>query len=505
MQDDAALTLYRRSLSGGMNNRNDGTNISEEQATVLENVDIGVRGQTRKRPGIDEVGEVGSSAGSSVFGFEPANATNELITVHGGTLSGWTGTGSFTAHKSDFVAGTPVKLLKVGEQGQDDVLLVYIQGNNWFRMLRDHTFQDLGNTSGTASDSPPLSGVATFFRNRLWVFKDNLLSYSDAFPSDYSTAFNTAEAYRIPAGEERAVIAIRDLGLIVLGQDSIWGINPSQIPDINDKVEKLIDYGCVANDTAVQVGDDVLFLSNDGVRGLFRTQQDKVQTGNSRPISYNLRKEYDSISWGYISQASAIYYDNKYFLSLPVDASTYNNEVWVYYPASNAWVVITGWNVSAWSKMRINGEEKLFATDSTNGKVYEAWTGFSDNGLPIKYKEEGRKEDLGQPFVTKTGGELKIRALSSGNYDIPIEISIDDKEFDLVGTMNLAGNAPTLPVALPVQLAANNIVTATTHLDRFGPWRTIVVRIKHEDLNGSDDIVFLERSIITYADAYQSE
>lgn len=503
--DDPQLTLYRRSLSAGMNNRSEGSNIGDEQAILLENVDIGVRGQTSKRPGLTEVDDRGATPGSAIYGFEPSNATNELIAVHAGVLSGWQGTGTFTDHKNDFVGGSNVTLLKAGEQGEDDVLLVYIDGNNWFRMTRAHVFQDLGNTSGTASDSPPLSPVALFFRNRLWVLKDNLLSYSDPFPSDYSTAFNTADAYRIPVGEERALIAIRDLGIICLGQDAVWGINPSTIPSATDKPEKIIDYGCVANNTAVQVGDDVLFLSTDGVRGLFRTQQDKVQGGASFPLSFPLKSQFESISWGYVSQASAIFYDNKYFLTLPTNASTYNNEVWVYYPAYSAWMVITGWNVASFTTMSVNGEEKLFAVDSLNGKVYEAWKGFSDNGVAIKYDERGRKEDLGQPFITKTGGELKVRALSSGNYDILIEVSIDDKEFELVGTMNLAGNAPTLPIALPVTLAANNIVETVVHLDRFGPWRSMVVRLSHNDLNGSDAIIIYERSIVTYADAYQSE
>ena len=81
---------------------------------------------------------------------------------------------------------------------------------------------------------------------------------------------------------------------------------------------------------------------------------------------------------GFITKACSVYFDNKYFISVPVDGSTYCNEVWVYYPA-NGWMVITGWNVSAWSKMKVNGEERLYATDSTDGKSISCVEGFSDN------------------------------------------------------------------------------------------------------------------------------
>lgn len=504
--DDNQIFVIRRDTSNGQNNRQNGLVIGEQQSVVLTNIDIGVPGQTRKRPGLTLLENLGATAGTGLFGFEPSDSTNELIATYGGVLEGWPSATTFTAHKSDFVSGTNVKMLKIGESGEDDVLAVYIEGNNWFRMLTDHTFQDLGSTAGTGSDSPPTSIATVFFRNRWWILKKNLLYYSDAFPADYSTAFDTiSQNYRIPVGEERALIAIRDEGIVCFGQDAVWSLNPSVTPAATDKAEKLIDYGCSAGNTVVQVGDDIFFLSSDGVRGLFRTLQDKVQAGKSDPISFPLKEEFESINWAQISKACAVYFDNKYFLSLPVDASTSNNEVWVYYPATSGWVVVTGWNVAAWAKIRVDGEERLYAIDSTNGNVYQAWKGFSDNGTAINYLEIGRKEDLGQPLVDKDGGELKIKALSSGDYDLAVYVSADDKEFVSLGTMNLAGNAPALPVSLPFTLADSNVIEGVFHLDSIGPWRQIRWKIQHNDTNGSDEIIIYERSVISYANEYQSE
>lgn len=501
-KDDTPLFVIRRDISGGMNNRQHGANIGDTQMTVLKNVDIGVRGEARKRPGLTLIEDLSNNAGYGLFGFEPAGGTNELMAIEDTNLEGWIGSGAFVNRKSDFTAGTASKMLKIGESGEGDVLAVKIDGNNWFRMLQDHTFQDLGDTN----TSPPLTDVATYFRSRFWLLKDNLLYYSDVFSTDYSGAFNrTSENYNIPVGEERALIGLRDTGLVCIGSDEIWGLNPSVTPAATDKAEKLLEIGCVAKKTAVQVADDIMFLAKDGVRGLFRTVQDKLQAGASFPLSFALKEEVESINWVQISKATAIFYENKYFISLPVDSSTTNNEVWIFYPAFQAWVVVSGWNVADWTVMQVDGENRLYAIDSTDGSVYQAWKGFDDNGTAIDYDEQGRKEDFGQPLIQKNGGEVKIKAFSSGNYDLTIQVSIDDQDWTTLGTLNLTGDAPTLPQTLPFDLASTNLIEGTFHLDSLGPFNQIRLRIRHNDTNGSDDIKVFERQIITYPEVYQSE
>lgn len=501
-RDDKELFYIRKDISGGQNNRIHGSNISDNQSTVLYNVDIGVPGQSSKRPGLTLIEDLSNNVGTGLFGFEPDGGTFLLVATEGTNLKTWPASGTFTSRKTDFTTGLQTTMIKALESGENDVLIISNGTDNVFRMNQSFSFQDLGDTN----TSPPKSRVMTFYRNRLWVVKNNQVYYSSAFPADYAAGFDrTTDAYRMPIGTERAIIGVRDSGLIVMGSDQVWGINPSATPAATDKPEKILDLGCVAGDTAVQVGDDIYFLSSDGVRGVFRTQQDKLQLGASYPISYSLKEEFESISWAYITKACAVYFDNKYFISVPVDSSTYNNEVWVYYPATQGWMVITGWNVASWAKLHVNGQERLYAIDSTDGKVYQAWKGFSDNGTAINYQEESRKEDLGKKLTTKSGGVLKIQALASGDYDLDVYVSIDDQEYTLLGQLNLEGNAPTLPVPLPFSLANTNLVKESFHLDSLGPWVQIRTKLQHNALNGSDEIIIYDRSITTYEDEYQSE
>lgn len=502
--DDKELFVIRRDLAGGQNNRVHGANLPDTQATVLTNVDLSTPGQRAKRPGLTLIQDLSNNVGLGLFGYEPDGGTNQLVAVEGTTLWTWPTTGSFTSRKANFTTGLRPTMIKIGESGEGDVFVVGNGTDNWFRFEPDDlsTPQDLGNTN----TSPPLSDVGLYFRNRFWVLDVNNLYWSDAFDDDYSGAFDrTTNFYRMPVGARRALIGLRDSGIVALGQDQVWGINPTITPAATDKPEKILDIGCSAGRTAVQVGDDIYFLAPDGVRGVFRTQQDKLQQGVSYPLSYVLKDEVNSLNWAQISKACAVYFDNKYFISVPVDASATNNEVWIYFPASQGWMVVAGWNIAAWAKVKVNGQELLYAIDSTDGTVYQAWKGYSDNGVAIAYTEEGRKEDMGQPLVKKVGGVVKVKAASSGAYTLNVYASVDDQSYQLLGTMSLQGNSPTLPIALPFTLAASNVVEEQFHLDSLGEWYQIRIKITHPDLNGSDDIIVYEHNITTYPTTYQSE
>ena len=112
---------------------------------------------------------------------------------------------------------------------------------------------------------------------------------------------------------------------------------------------------------------------------------------------------------------------------------------------------------------------------------------------------------MGQSLKKKCGGEVKIKALSAGNYNLDILASIDDEGYTSLGTMNLTGDAPTLPAVLPFTLAPANIKEEQFHLDSLGEWTTLRLKIRHNASNGSDDIKIYERQIVTFPQEYMSE
>lgn len=499
-QDDRPLFVVRRDLSGGINTRQHEQIIAENQATVLKNIQLDVPGERTIRPGLTLIEDLGNSAGIGLFGFEPRGGTNELLAVEDTNLKGWIGSGTFTTHDAGFTTGLLTTMIKATCSGANgDVVLISNGTDNVHQMLQDHTVSDFGD----ANTDCPLTTVLTFYRNRVWALKSNLLYWSEALPSSYDGQFDrTTNNYNITVGVERALIGLRDLGLIVLGGDAIYGINPSITPAATDKPEKILDMGCICGATACQVGDDVLFFAPDGVRGVFRTQQDKLQLGQSFPLSYALKSQFEEINWAQISKASAIYWDNKYFLTLATGTSTYNNTVWIYYPAYKSWVTISGWNVARFAKLKISGEERLYAIDSADGKVYRAWSGTTDNSVAITFHEESRAEDFGQPLNYKIGGEFKIK-VEGGSGTITISAALDNEGWNQLGTLSLALTGITFPTTFPIDFGITNEQEEQWHLDHLGKFKRIKFKIYSESSGAA--ITILESIATAFVEEYLLE
>ena len=514
-EDDAYNTISIQDLSGGENTIQDAQNISDNQAVELTNVDIGIAGQRKKRPGLTLLEDLEKDSQVLLSHFEPDGSTNELHSV---IVSGtdtavfqWASAGSFSKIVgSDNIVDTDIPIaFKVFKSGSDGDVMVYgSKTKNWHEIQQDNTVTDLGNTSGTGSDSPPRSNVGTFYNSRFWVLVDNKLYYSDAFSDNYSSAFDTRAAgnnYNMPVGIERFLIGIRGKGLICGGNDEIRFITPSTVPDAGDESGILVKDGCVANRSAVLAGDDILYLAKDGVRGVFKTQFDTLQYKTSLPISYPLKDQLDIVNWAHIDKASAVYYDNKYFIALPTSSSTYNNTAWVYYPATNGWMVIEGWNVADWSVLQVNGKDKLFAIDATDGKVYYAWDGSDDNGADFTYTETTKRLDLGSMFEEKVGGEVMVRLKATSQINVSVYASFDESDFNKLGDIFTADRTTNFAAwTLPMEFYDAAIYTEKFHLDAYGEWYQIQIKIEHNGASG-EDLTILQSAILARLNKYLSE
>jgi hypoxanthine phosphoribosyltransferase len=259
---------------------------------------------------------------------------------------------------------------------------------------------------------------------------------------------------------ERKLLATRNMGIVVLGQEAAWALLPSFTPSaIGDQPEPLItNMGCVSKKGACIVGDDVYFFSQDGLRALKRTVQDKLQLGTSYPISYVLKTEFESIAWGYIGNLSMEYFDNKLFIAVPTSATAF--DTWIYYPATNSFVIRKDWSPTCWARYKIDGEERLYQGIYGSGVVYRTWYGNNDNGATVNSTFAGKEEDFGKPLQYKYGGELEVEAEVAGSGDsLTVSVAIEGQNFQSLGTVSLnSSTAPTLPINLPFSLADSYIV-----------------------------------------------
>lgn len=350
---------------------------------------------------------------------------------------------------------------------------------------------------------------------------DKLCASTTRTTAGYAPFDRVVNAFRAPVGKAQAVVGTRDQGLVFMGDDQIWQLQPSAVPNpTSDFPQKVLDIGCAAGATAVPVADDVLFLASDGVRGLFRTAMDKLQTGQSFPLTWSIPDQFARINWAQIDKACAIFFDNKYIISLPVDGSEYNNSCWVYYPSlsttytastatpaqatNRSWVVYDGWNIARFATMNVGGRQNLYGVDSVTGKVYKMLVGKNDDGQPIEFEILSRAEDYGAPMQYKYGGEFKVRAIGK-NGTINVYADPDETGPVSLGTLVLPEIGVTFPTVFPVVFEEMTPVEASFHLDSAGiiKFKRCEFKMTLDDLNAVASII--ETSATSIQETYLSE
>ena len=117
--------------------------------------------------------------------------------------------------------------------------------------------------------------------------------------------------------------------LIVFKQRSIWAVDADPLSDPADWVISLIsgNIGCVSHRSIAATGADVLFLSRDGIRSLAQIQagtQTDVGLPLSAPIS-DIISRIDKTKYDY---CDAIYWNNRYMLAIPYLDDAYDEIVY---------------------------------------------------------------------------------------------------------------------------------------------------------------------------------
>lgn len=252
-------------------------------------------------------------------------------------------------------------------RGEDDSVLVLESIDEGFKVAT--------TTVSTDPDvfSIPNSKTSLFFQNRLAVpYKPSGTSKADSVAiSDILsfTDFSIFNSFRINQGDSDDVVKLQkfnDTTVIVFKESSIYSIS-NLVGDwgANAVLDSLTtEYGLIGRNSVVDVGRDLWFLSQRGVTSLYRTQDNKVQ-GTDQPMSTPVQPLIDRINW-YAAQttASAGYFKDRYYLSIPTDGSYSNNMVLVYDFLNKAWCGYDDTTVKYFFVSDHNGSDALHFIDN---------------------------------------------------------------------------------------------------------------------------------------------
>lgn len=145
--------------------------------------------------------------------------------------------------------------------------------------------------------------------------------------------------------------------------------------------------GCIAPDTVEVTPNSVIFLAPSGVRayGLISGVTDTDGSGFLN-VSESIQPTIKRINQSYVQKAQAVYYDNKYFLSVPLDDSTENNVTLVYrLPEDGQAGSWTKYDYGFRTLCVTRGDEAALYAGGYDGKLYRLEYGTTDNGSPIAW------------------------------------------------------------------------------------------------------------------------
>jgi hypothetical protein len=278
---------------------------------------------------------------------------------------------------------------------QQSVKVAEVTDANTFKFNLDVENVSLGQSVNLVLSKPqaisyfvhqPATPFAVLNQRRLWMpyFYDSAgspqkrsnndeLIASDILDSDTFDAIGGA--LKITGGSSDFIVGLEPFTedkLVVFARRSIHQIDgvSGSLADVRVNVVTP-DIGCSARGSVVQIANKIFFLSDQGVFGLEYLDAYNLR-GLEVPLSEAIQPYVDRINQDYVDQSVGAYFDNRYYLAVPLDGSTENNFILVYNLINGGWESIdsvnsTGFNVRDMLVAREGRENALYITTSQGG------------------------------------------------------------------------------------------------------------------------------------------
>ena len=127
---------------------------------------------------------------------------------------------------------------------------------------------------------------------------------------------------------------------------------------------------------------------------------------------------------------------------------------------------------------------------------------FDDDGSSIPTSLTTKKYDWNSPESDKIFNEIEVGVLGTGGGTVTVSARVDEAGFTQVGTFEVVGGGPVLPVDLPFALGSAGIVRKKFHLEQFSRGRNIDFKFEHDE---TTDVRYLEWIITVQYQNYESQ
>ena len=225
-----------------------------------------------------------------------------------------------------------------------------------------------------------------------------------------------------PTGSDAIVALASHNGyLYVFGRRSILIYSGASNPATMALADTVVGIGCVARDSVQATGEDIIFLSDTGVRSLLRTIQEKSQP--MRALTRNVLEEVQShVSVANLSQVKSAYSASNgfYLLCFPVVDETYCIDMMRPLPDGSARV--TTWTNITPASMYESRDRKLYFGKA--GVIGE-YNGYLDDTATYRMAYYTTWMDFGNPIVTSILKKVMLAVIGSVNQVIVAKWAYD--------------------------------------------------------------------------------
>ena len=255
------------------------------------------------------------------------------------------------------------------------------------------------------------------------------LIFSQLLDSDtYDVIFGQ---FRLNAGTSDFIVGLHSFSedkLVVFNRNSIHLISNSF--KLKDARSTLItdEVGCLARKTIVQVANNLIFLSDNGIYGVDFQDLYNLR-GRDLPLSATIEATVQDINKDYAENAVAVYFDNRYFIALPTGSSTTNNTLLIYNFVNKNWESVDSVNDSAWEFTHLTvagkGDNRgVYAINKTGGvHKIEGGTGGNDVYV-VQVGSVSKSEAVVSSATTRMYTLNSIDRKKWNNFDLHIESEV---------------------------------------------------------------------------------
>ena len=219
---------------------------------------------------------------------------------------------------------------------------------------------------------------ASYINGRLIVpdGKQNVM-LSDIYSPDVFDPFWAS--FRVGVGGDDRIMAVHpwvEGAFLVFCRKSIWLAEVNQFPStdgtafsIDTPVSKLTlltdEVGCSARQTIATAGQFIYFLSDAGVYRL-DSKLDLKLRGETKPLSDPIANQLETLNADLIEYSVGLYFDNRYFLAVPLaNAKENNNGVFIYNQLNEQWETrdIYGFGVANFVVSNLNNRRRILISN----------------------------------------------------------------------------------------------------------------------------------------------